>query len=145
MNRLDEIREREAKATKGRWCWRVNQIAKTVELIARQSWGNLILDPQRWGMRGATLRFNVDGVMESAQNLSVVIPGEEHHEKWNRTLEHPDANFISESRTDIPYLLERLEAAESALGEIAQPESLCWAPEMATHTARSYFAKWSEK
>jgi hypothetical protein len=80
MGRLDEIKEREGKATKGPWLYNGNRY--------------------------------IDDVVCGNHDMICTLP------YWNITVTQQDRNnaeYIAHSREDIPYLLERLQAAEKAL------------------------------
>lgn len=110
-----EARELLAKATPGTWRWSINPHAKQVRLESEDGPRSIVIDFARWGMNGAQPRFQVDGLMQDAQDCAVIVEGREHHAKWYQTLEHPDANLIARA----PQLLKTLadEVARLRRGE----------------------------
>lgn len=93
-----------AKATPGRWLWILNLKAKQVHLEAQDGPRQYVIDFVRWGTNGAQPRFQVDGLMQDAQDCAAIVEGREHHAAWYQTLDHPDANLIAAA----PDLLRRL-------------------------------------
>jgi hypothetical protein len=77
------------------------------------------MDFARWGMGNAAPRFRSvpDGasyeIMVRADELTEIVPGREHHERWFRTIQQADARLIAAA----PCLLEasiNLRAAQRA-------------------------------
>lgn len=101
-----EIEKDLERVTLGPWQWRVNATSKKVSLFGAKS--NLVFDTHRWGMSGACLRFNVEGLMQKAQDISIPFPGREHHAAYEQYPNHPDALFISRAREDMVILLNRI-------------------------------------
>jgi hypothetical protein len=118
--RLDEIREREAKATKGPWniepC-RDGRCSQRIESADVQSMDN--------GCKVASLF--ITAWKQGARDA------------------RPNADFIAHSREDIPYLLERLTEAERALKGCVDPDHACAPCGRCYHRVEDYFDKWSEK
>lgn len=80
--------------TPGPWRWRINEKFKQVELLGGKSL--IVMDFVRYGMDRAAPRFRTnDCLMERIEYFSQIIPGEEHHASWNKTLSHPDAELMS--------------------------------------------------
>lgn len=104
MNRLDEIREREAKASCGPWLKVTQEVAES----------------------GASLYGAI-----------AITPGGWHGIHYSRDA---DGEFVAKSRDDIPYLLQRLDAAEKALRLVigVVPEGY---ESEASCLARAYFAE----
>lgn len=115
---LREIEEREKKATPGPWAWTISLRSKAMRLEShgRGQMLEYIMDFMRWGMGGAKARFldREKSLMVDADKLTRVIPGRAHHSEWAQEIDHPDADFISGARTDIPALLQHIreQAAE---------------------------------
>jgi len=120
----DTIRARLETATPGPWEWEVNSLHQFVQLRTTHSGRYYVMDVVRWGMRGAAPRFQVhkrhDGRMDErgskgmfrADKLTKSNPGKAHHEGWDDTIDHPDAEFIAHSIQDVSALLEALEESE---------------------------------
>ena len=132
---LNEIKERCDKATPGEWFWDVINAHKDIALESRRY---KVMDFVRYGTQSASPRFRVNGIMERADTLSVSIPGMEHHRGFDDYINHPDADFIAHSRTDVPALLaeiERLKDTHKAL-----ESSLCNAEMNLEHITANYKA-----
>jgi len=95
--RLEEIRERAEKATKGPWFWR-----KCYE-IGRRHWALKSPESEAEG--------RVVGIMGTLAFDDFTPP-----EKWHAD---PNNQFIAHSREDIPYLLRELAEVSAKLAEIA--------------------------
>ncbi len=110
---LVELRNRIEKATPGQWHWEANPSCKCVSLRSRSGMGAIVMDFVRWGMASAAPRFAVNGLMDRVDALLAIIPGREHHADWCRSVNHPDAEYIS---TFCPKttaeLLDRIERLE---------------------------------
>lgn len=113
MSREQEIRERTEKATKGPWFWNVNPLHKQFEL--RRD-GHIVMDFVRWGLNCCVPRFNINGLMVKATQMLANWPGRDHHERWAKRVENPDADFIAHAREDVPYLLDRVAMFEKLYG-----------------------------
>lgn len=112
---LADVEAREEAATKGPWIWRVNLATKDMVLKTRKHLGQTVLRPRRWGMQSAMVQFCVDGLMVGIARLSEKIPGQEHNASWNRTVEHPDANYIAHARTDLPLFVAAFREHEAEI------------------------------
>lgn len=112
---LERLVEARKKATAGPWKWNVNRKYKQCHLEGTPAEGcEYVMDFVRWGMGGSAPRFRTPaGVMQRADELSVVVRHREHHENWYRTIEHPDARFIAlAGSVDLPALLAHVKAME---------------------------------
>ena len=104
--RLDEIKQREAKATRGPWEWKICNEMNNVYLYACHSGHLIVMDFVRWGFNQAAPRFRKfsECIMERADKLI------------NRGyLIHPDAELISHAPEDIHWLLARIEEARDLI------------------------------
>jgi hypothetical protein len=113
--RIEAIRARAERATAGPWRWEVSLRSHNVQLCGGNPRFDLtVMDFVRWGMSCAAPRFlkaTADkGLMllERVEHWAHPVPGREHHAEWFRAIQHPDAQFISESRTDVPALCAAL-------------------------------------
>ena len=101
----------ESKHTPGPWKWEINQKSHSIKLVAKQGLGPIVMDFVRWGMQMASPRFLVregnHSVLVRADELGEVEIGREHHAKWYKVLNHPDARLIAAA----PDLLEACEYA----------------------------------
>jgi len=113
-----------AAATQGRfWYWEANKKYKSVTLRSADGLGEIVMDFVRYGMNGASPRFNesrVGGivVMNRADKYFEIIPGREHHAAWATDLNHPDANFIAHfNPAKITQMLDEIERLKKQLAE----------------------------
>jgi hypothetical protein len=93
--------------TPGPWRWEVNITTRTVRLCGgppKSGFGRYdltVLDFTRWGMNNAAPVFwdwNYErfvGTPKHAGDIAAVVPGREHHERWFRSINHPDAHLIA--------------------------------------------------
>ena len=112
-----------SKHTPGPWRWEFNGEYRRVHLVGGCPRYDLtIMDFERWGMRGATMRLR-DVAHDGMQLLyrvherpDWIAPeaGREHHKSWHQLLTHPDARLISAA----PDLKERLQSAIDALDRL---------------------------
>lgn len=82
------------KHTPGPWRWELNERQKDVRLVAQHSGQKYVMAFQRWGTQHAQPIFNT-GFMVPASELSVIVPGREHHADWFKNIDHPDARLIA--------------------------------------------------
>ena len=99
--------------TPGPWRWEYNAAYRRVHLVGGTLRYDLtIMDFERWGMYGATMRLRDpehDGMqllyrVHERPDWIVPEPGREHHKDWHQLLTHPDARLIAAA----PELLEAL-------------------------------------
>lgn len=105
-----------SKYTKGPWRWEFNKEYKNLHLVGGQKRFDLtIMDFERWGMRGATMRLRdpehngmqlLHRVHERADWITPE-PGREHHKNWHQLLTHPDA-LLMEASPELYEALKRL-------------------------------------
>lgn len=107
---VTEARELLAKATAGRWAWYLNLKAKQVTLQSEGGMRQIVIDFTRWGMNGAQPRFQVDGLMQDAQDCAAIVEGREHHASWFQGIDHPDANLIARAPELLRQLTNEVEA-----------------------------------
>ena len=113
----------EQQHTPGPWRWEINEKSREVHLSGgRPAFDLSVLDFVRWGMGGASPRFNVAGrdglnLMHRADEFAVPVAGREHHSYWFQGLSHPDADLIAAA----PDLLAACRLVH-ALGEAERRE-----------------------
>jgi hypothetical protein len=91
------------------WYWTVNPATKHVLLFSQTGMSPTVMDFVRYGMQSAQPRFRDarHDLMVPASEMSVVIPGREHHADWCRFIDHPDARLIQAS-PKLKAMLEKL-------------------------------------
>lgn len=125
---IARVREYEAKATKGPWRWFGNTTVHDVYLSTVDRGRRYVMDFVRWGMGSAQPRFQVyrgghenpdDGIMTKASKL---VEYEVEYRKDFTRIKNPDADFIAQSRADLPTALAMLEEAIPILATVAEGE-----------------------
>ena len=102
------------KHTPGPWRWEFNESHRSLHLVGgRPMYDLTVVDFERWGMRGATMRLR--DTSHDGMNLMFRVheradwiapePGRVHHKSWHQLLTHPDARLIAAA----PDLLEALQ------------------------------------
>jgi len=104
-------------ATPGPWRWEVSLHSKKVELCG--SGGELtVMDFVRWGMNGAAARFwswtgkPRIGTPKRTDEIAVPVAGREHHSRWFRAIDDPNAELIALAPDLARALIREREAAE---------------------------------
>ncbi len=113
---LAAIRERADKATPGPWEWNGNTASHSVYLYSRVGPRYIVMDFVRWGMSGAQPRFRCEGLMEKVAGF--LKPRAEHHPHFDMDVDHPDAQFITTSRMDVPRLLDEVDQLRGEISEL---------------------------
>ena len=91
----------EFKGTCAPWRWELNENSKDVILCGgKPTYDSTVMDFVRYGMGGAAPRFKIEvapalGIMQRCELFGVEVKGREHHSKWFKAIDHPDANLIS--------------------------------------------------
>jgi hypothetical protein len=108
------------KHTPGPWRWEFNTEHRSLHLVGGCPRYDLtIMDFERWGMNGATMRLR-DTAHDGLQLLyrvherpDWIAPeaGREHHKHWHQLLTHPDARLIEAAPDLLSVCKEILEAA----------------------------------
>ena len=106
--------------TKGPWRWEFSEQSKRLHLVGgRPMYDLTVMDFERWGMSGATMRLR-DPAHDGMQLLYRVHErpdwikpqiGREHHKSWHQLLTHPDARLIESA----PDLLDELKECRDLL------------------------------
>lgn len=119
------------KHTPEPWRWELNEESRDVQLCGgNPKYDMTVMDFVRWGMGGATPRFNFTletrglQIMEPAKKFSKPVEGREHHASWFKSINHPDANRIVDcvnACQGIEDPAAAIQAARDAL-EAARPE-----------------------
>lgn len=113
---LDELERLHEAATPEPWKWVVNLSARSISIESKCF---LVMGFTRWGMDGAQPQFRRRYEMVKASELTVSVEGREHHERWFRALNHPDAAVTTAARNALPALL-RLARRARRLEEAAR-------------------------
>lgn len=126
---VDELLALDSAASPGPWRWNVNPESRQVYLeCAGRGRGHLyVMDFVRWGMGGAAPRFrDAKDLMVRVDELTATVPGREHHQRWFRTLKHPDAELLVASRNAAPTLARKVKALEAKIEEQRDRISEAW-------------------
>lgn len=109
------------KHTPGPWRWEFNAKRRSLHLVGgRPRYDLTLMDFERWGMNGATMRLR-DTAHDGLQLLYRVHerpdwiapePGREHHKHWHQLLTHPDALLIQAAPVMLQALIDIAEASE---------------------------------
>lgn len=100
MRDLDELRKIAEEATPGEWMWRGNVDNQEIRLTTRSK---TVMDFVRWGMRCAAPRFQVDGLMDRADEMVTFEVARHATSRKDPKvyrgdivdIRHPDAQFIA--------------------------------------------------
>jgi hypothetical protein len=119
--------------TPGPWRWEFNGEHRTLHLVGgRPRFDLTIMDFERWGMNGATMRLR-DTAHDGMQFLYRVHErpdwispesGREHHKHWHQLLTHPDARLIEAAPDMLDVLLRARDVIEALDGTSAENEKL---------------------
>lgn len=99
--------------TPGPWRWEFNAEHRNLNLVGgRPRYDLTVVDFERWGMNGATMRLrdtahdgmNIMHRVHEQPDWIAPEPGREHHKQWHQLLTHPDALLIAAA----PVLLQAL-------------------------------------
>lgn len=111
------------KHTPGPWRWEFNADSKTLQLCGGMpKFDKTVMDFARWGMGGASPRFNGKPAGDDhdilfrpseRQDWTVPFPGREHHASWLMDITHPDAQLIASA----PDLAKRVHELEEELAK----------------------------
>lgn len=111
------------KHTPGPWRWEFNATSKTLQLCGGiPKFDKTVMDFARWGMGGASPRFNGKHAGDDhnilfrpseRQDWMVPFLGREHHASWLMDITHPDAQLIASA----PDLAKRVHELEEELAK----------------------------
>lgn len=117
-DRLDEIRERWAKATKGPWGWFGNTSCHDIYLATLDRGRVFVMGFRRWGLQRAQPVFRVQqgdaGVLAPSAEMVVY---ERTYRKDFHDIDNPDARAISASPEDVAWLLAEVDRLRRTLHE----------------------------
>lgn len=94
----DELRKAKElceRATPGPYEWALDRLSQSLYLRTTHSGRLHVLGFARWGMKSAAALFRGAFCLVRADELAKDIPGQEHNNKWNQTIDHPDADFMA--------------------------------------------------
>lgn len=112
-DKIKEIESRWAAAKPGPWYWDMSCSGHYVQLVSKPNMHTFVFDTARWGMQGATLRFNTEAGMTEA--LFFKKPRKAYNQKHDLDIDHPDAVAIAHAPEDVAYLLNRVRELEAKL------------------------------
>lgn len=105
--------------TKGPWRWEFNAQHKSLHIVGGRPMFDLtVMDFERWGMSGATIRLrdttvggmNIMHKLHERPDWIAPEPGREHHKRWHQLVTHPDARLMIAAPTLLDALTEMVEA-----------------------------------
>lgn len=108
--------------TEGPWRWEINRKHKSLHLVGgRPKFDLTVMDFDRWGMGGATIRLrdlahdgmNMMHKVHERPDWIADFSGRGHHADWCAAVVHPDARLMAAA----PTLLAALRLAHSRLVE----------------------------
>jgi hypothetical protein len=104
--------------TSGPWRWEINRKSKSLHLVGGRPMFDLtLLDFERWGMGGATIRLrdtahdgmNIMHKLHERPDWIAPFHGREHHAHWCADVIHPDARLIASAPDLLDACVEGLE------------------------------------
>lgn len=117
QQKLEEIRQRAAARTPGKWRWFGNVKTRTIHLATEQFGRLYVLGFKRWGLQGAQPVF----AKREGTNGGILFPATEFGEPDHNgdfTLDHPDAISIQEAPTDVDFLLGLVDDMAASMREL---------------------------
>jgi len=102
--------------TPGPWRWEINLNGKSLHLVGgRPQFDLTLMDFERWGMGGATVRFRdlaFDGMnlmhkLHERPDWIHSFEGRKHHADWCADVIHPDARLIA-AAPDLHSVVSRI-------------------------------------
>lgn len=117
----------ESKHTPGPWRWEINLKSKSLHLVGGRPMFDLtVMDFERWGMGGATVRLrdlsedgmNIMHKVNERPDWIAPFEGRGRHADWCADITHPDMQLIA-SAPDLAAEVERLKARADEQGRNA--------------------------
>lgn len=114
--------------TPGPWRWEFNEKHRSLQLVGGKPQYDLtIIDFERWGMSGATMRLrdtahdgmNLMSRVHERPNWIAPQPGREHHKSWHQLLTHPDTRLIEAAPDLLEFTEEVRRTGDTRLASMA--------------------------
>lgn len=102
------------KHTPGPWRWELNESSRYIQLCGGiPAFDKTVMDFVRYGAQGAKPRFldkeikdhDKYNILKDANEYGEIVKGREHHARWFKDINHPDAKLIAAAPTILKALI----------------------------------------